>query len=296
MKLLSIAISARGTAPERKIDFRGGAEVHPFFAIGGPEGSGKSTLLQTIALHKEHLAPYAMTPGATDFVGGKEAGRFEMESEWLLEEDECRITGSKETHLVGRSIFDGRENEVHADPALVHILARYHHHHSVAKVEFLNEARLAHKRGAAAGDPIAWQRMHRLGKGSHKLAGLPKLMLDADEDKRAKVATLTEAICPQLVPNSDGQVFKTPYGSRPLAELSLSQRMAFELAATFVLVGLDRSVILFDGPERGFAVGSALRVMEALRGYAPNAQFIVATTDPGLLTIPGGKTIYMETP
>ncbi|MEZ4438738.1 MAG: hypothetical protein R3B72_06595 [Polyangiaceae bacterium] len=197
---------------------------------------------------------------------------------------------------MGRSVFERQTEQVHADPALVHVLARFHHRPSVAKVELVGEARLSRERRPIPGDPHVWQHRHRLSLGTEKLGGLPKLLAVAPPERRAEVAELTEALCPRLRLEDDGATFETPHGKRQLSTLSLSQRLCFELAASFVLVGLKRSVVLIDGPEQGLPTGAALRVIGALRDYAPQAQLIAATNDPGLLTIPGGKTLYLETP
>ena len=296
MKLLRIHIDARRGEPARDLDFgreRGG---DPFVAIGGPEGSGKTSVLEAIALHKEHIAPYGASATWRSFLGREEMRRFEIESEWLLEQDEQQETGSEQERLVGRSVFEGQAEQIHADPALVHVLARYHHRPGIAKVELVGEARLSRQRRPIPGDPHVWQHRYRLSLGTEKLGGLPKLLAAATPGQRTEVAQLTEALCPRLRLQDDGATFETPHGKRQLSTLSLSQRLCFELAASFVLVGLKRSVVLIDGPEQGLPTGAALRVIGALRDYAPQAQLIAATNDPGLLTIPGGKTLYLETP
>ena len=88
--------------------------------------------------------------------------------------------------------------------------------------------------------------------------------------------------------------FDTPAGPRAIDELSLSQRLAFDLAATFTLVGLHHSVVLFDTPELGLPAGDALRTLYALRDYAPTTQIVVATTDPGILGAHDVRVLRLE--
>lgn len=295
MRLLRFSISERRGEPARNLDFgveRGG---HGLVRITGPEGSGKSSVLEAIALHKEHVAPYRAAPSARDFLG-QGLGVLTIESEWQLSQLEKNDTGSEHDRLLARSVFRDGRGEIHADAALIHVLARFHLDEVTSKVDLFPESRLGPARGIAAGEPAMWQRMHRLSLGTDKFVGLSKLLDEADERKRGLVAALLAELCPGLGLAPEGVGFETRHGSRKLAELSLSQRLAFELAATFVLVGLTHSVVLIDGVERGFPGGAAARVVQALRSFAPKAQLIVTTNDPGLLALPDGQTLHLENP
>ncbi len=295
MRLLRLNVSERRGEPARRLDLgadEGGAAV---VAITGREGSGKTSVLEAIALHKEHVAPYGPIPTASDLLGPSR-GHLEIESEWLLEPSEQHVTGSLTDRLIARSRFSEGRGEAHADPALVHILARYQHDPGVGKVDLVPVARLG-GRGVAPGDPLTWQRQHRLSRTADKYAGLPRLFADAPLARRQEVAALTESICPGLHLQADapeGPRFATRYGDRSLPELSTSQRLAFELAATFVLVGLHHAVVLFDTPELGLPPGGAVRTVEALRRYAPSTQLVLATTDPALLALPEVRTLHLE--
>ncbi len=78
--------------------------------------------------------------------------------------------------------------------------------------------------------------------------------------------------------------FALPSGIRvPMQRLSFAERNAFVIAAVPVLLGLQRSVILLDTPELGLAPGVAARWLTALRAYAPEAQWIVASRDPAVV-------------
>ncbi|MEQ9324841.1 MAG: hypothetical protein RIF41_37085 [Polyangiaceae bacterium] len=294
MRLLHLSISERRGEPARQLDFgreKGGVG---FVAITGPEGSGKTSTLEAIALHKEHLAPYNAQPSVTDFTGERSRDLFEIESEWKLDESEVAETGSDGDVIVGKSRFQDGIGTTEADPALAFVLGRFHTGDWVPKVDLFPESRLGPPRGAAAGDPTTWQRMYRLGLDTKKYAGLSRLLLEADERLAAGVGELLGQICPGLRLLDDRLTFGTSYGQRRLGKLSLSQRLSFELAATFVLVGLKRSVVMIDGIERGFPAGAALRVVQALQSYAPDTQLIVTTHDHALLTLPEGKTIHLE--
>jgi len=64
---------------------------------------------------------------------------------------------------------------------------------------------------------------------------------------------------------------------RPLSRLSMSEKQAFAIAASMVLVGVQHSVVLFDTPELYLSGAEARRQLEVLRSFAPTNQWIVAT-------------------
>lgn len=295
MRLLRFTMTERRGEPARNLDLGRDAGGAPLVAITGPAGVGKTSVIEAIALHKEHLAPYGKLPSSAELVG-REPGPLEIESEWLLDEAEQAVTGSQHPRLVGRSRFADGKGTSQADPALVHVLSRYSHRPDTALVDLIPARRL-HARGIAPGSPVLWQRQNRLATTADKYIALPKMLVDAPEDLRQHVAALTAAICPHLRLHHDRPGpprFSTRHGDRSLAELSTAQRLAFDVAATFVLLGLQRSVVLYDTPELALGPDGAVRTIGALRDYAPNTQLIVATQDRGLLALPETLTIHLE--
>ncbi len=296
MRLLRFSISERRGEPARALDFgreKGGEDL---VAITGPSGVGKTSILEAIAMHKEHIAPYHAQPNASDFLGKEDKALLEIESTWQLNENEVAESGSETDVLVARSRFLDGVGSVDADPALTYYLGRFALEDWVAKVDLFPESRLGGTRGVAGGPPAIAQRMFRLSSDARKYAGLPKLLLESSEEKATAVRAVLDEMCPGLILRDDRLSFDTTYGERSLARLSLSQRLCFELAATFVLVGLRRSLVMIDGIERGLPPHTAIRVVEALRRYAPEAQLIVTTNDHALLDRVGGKRIHLEAP
>lgn len=294
MRLLSVRIPALRGLPERSLSFADEATSSaPVAAITGPPGSGKSKVLEAIVLHKEHVAPYRMAPGAQDFSSEVPLPRFEVESRWLLSPSEREETASREGVHTARSVFAQGRSETHADPALVHILARFERKQAIAKVDHFGEAWLGPRKGAPAGDLDRWQRIHRLGLGPEKFNGLLPLYAAANSRMKADVGRWTQALLPHLSPEADGS-FRTPAGVRLPSELSFGERRAFELAATFILVGLMQSVVLIDGIERVFGARSG-QVLATLRELAPEAQLIVTTESPTVLEHPAVRPILLST-
>jgi len=296
MRLMRFSVSARGGEPARELLFGDERRAYDLVTITGPSGAGKTSTLEAIALHKEHLAPYHAQPTAGDFLGQDDKALLEIESTWKLDESELAESGSDNDVMVARSRFVDGIGSVDADPALTFYLGRFHTEDWVPKVDLFPEARLAPPRGAAGGHAALWQRMYRLSLDTRKYAGLPKLLVDATAEKANVLRELLLEMCPGLSLRDDGLSFSWGRGVLRLSQLSLSQRLCFELAATFVLVGLRRSVVMIDGIERGLPPQTALRVVEALRSYAPDAQLILTTNDFTLLDRVGGKGIRLEAP
>lgn len=296
MRLLRFAISERRGEPARELDFGREKGGEALVAITGPSGVGKTSILEAMAMHKEHIAPYHAQPGASDFLGTKDKALLEIESTWQLNENEVAESGSETDVLVAKSRFLDGVGTVDADPALTYYLGRFALDDWVPKVDLFPEARLGGTRGVAGGPPSLAQRMYRLAPDARKYAGLAKLLLETTDEKAAAVRSLLLEMCPGVGLRDDRLSFDTDYGERALSQLSLSQRLCFELAATFVLVGLRQSVVMIDGIERGLPPQTAIRAVEAVRRYAPEAQLIVTTNDHALLDRVGGKRIHLETP
>lgn len=303
MKLLSVSVSPYRGAPARALSFvteKGDASL--LVALTGPAGVGKTSLLELMAQHKEHVAPYGRPISARQVLGSAsgparaDAATLEVSTDWQLEPHEREATGSTAERLTARSWLAPEKSRATADPALVHVLARYAHGRPYGKIDYVPVARVGARRMGAPGDPLLWQRQHRLGLGAEKYGGLLRLARDARPEAREELAALLTSLRPgvTLRDGDDGLGFDTPAGPRAIDELSLSQRLAFDLAATFTLVGLHHSVVLFDTPELGLPAGDALRTLYALRDYAPTTQIVVATTDPGILGAHDVRVLRLE--
>jgi predicted ATPase len=298
LKLLQLDISAHRGCPARQLQFSTTADGEPasLVAISGPSGSGKTTLLELVAQHKEHIAPYGRTTSADDVLAGGDFN-VEVKSTWLLDGDEQSETGSKEARLVATSVFNRDRGTRHADPALAHVLGRYAHNPSWGKIDLWPAARISPSRRPSVGDPLLHQKQQRLAASSDKYASLGRLVTDAPAPRRAELAALLAELRPGLAVQDDATGllrFETARGPRELLQLSTSERLAFELAATFVMVGLHHSVVLIDTPELGLPAGEAARTIGTLRNYAPTSQLVLATTDPGVLAMSEALVINLE--
>lgn len=295
MKLVSVRHGAHRGLPERELNLAAGGQPHPLVAIAGPSGCGKTTLLDLIVLHKEHVAPYGRPTSALEVLVGTQE-QLLVETTWLLNEKEIEETGSANEQLTARSIFRRGRSESHVDPALEYVLSRYRHEWGWGKVDYVPEGRVAPPKTGPSGDPVAWQKKQRLGRDGAKYAGLSRLYLTAIEEEQQAARELFSTLRPGLSFDVDirgGLGFETPHGKRTYGALSLSQRIAFDLALTFALVGLHESVVLIDTPELGVPAGDALGMLVALREFAPTTQLIATTNDPQILTS-GAAVIRLE--
>lgn len=296
MKLLSIRTSPYRGSPERVIDLcTQNGEPHLLVALTGPPGVGKTSLLELVARHKEHVAPYGRPTSSRDMLG-PEGTRLEVATSWQLEAHEQKSTGHDGTPVTALSVWHPKRNEARADPALVHVLARYRHGAEWGKVDFVPTDRITPSGPGSPGEPTFWQKTRRLSLGNDKYAGLSRLYASADRKQRQTLGELLAELRPGLVAAlDDGKLcFETPAGRRAPTQLSLTHRLAFQLAATFVLVGLHHSVVLIDTPELGLPAGEALSTLRALRDFAPTTQLITTTTDTEILTASETRVIRLE--
>jgi hypothetical protein len=144
------------------------------------------------------------------------------------------------------------------------------------------------------GDFEADQQFHRWSSEAGKFSGLLGALTRHADGKgdRARfeaVRALFADLChsARLVWGEvTGEVeFELTSGMRvPLKRLSFGERNAFVVAAVPVLLGLHRSVVLLDTPEVGLPRGLAARWLRALQSHLPEAQWIVASRDPDVVS------------
>lgn len=261
--------------------------------VTGPPQAGLTTFLDAIALSAGRLAASGTSPGADEALraGGMTAT---IRTTWWLDPDERAFGGTHDETLKAEVVFKRNElGRADADPALLGLMSRYDHSAAISKVVSIPARRISDGGFPAFIDFEVDQQYKRLADGPERFAGVPLALAKHSlglgerarfEDVQRLFAELCDSV--QLVgANAALQPeFALPSGIRvTLSRLSFAERNAFVLAALPVLLGLQRSIILLDTPELGLPPGLAGRWLSALRAYAPEAQWIVATRDPAVV-------------
>lgn len=289
MKIKSLSWVGVAGLADGNADF-GGTASSPadLVAITGPAGSGKSRLLALIAHTKERLAPYGVLPADESIT----SSAAKVAIQWWLSETEQRTTGVPE-RLVPSEVLYPRPKGLPPlnDPSLIEVLERYSHSPEVGKVDYVPPDRTKPLSSGASGDHIAEQRRKRLASGSDKYASIKQLALQcmrARDPRVPKLRELFSELCEARSlgnPTADGDIemFTASGGRTPLRHASSSEWEAFAMAATFVLVGLQHSIVLYDTPELYVDGADAAKRLGALRRAAPTTQLIVATRSSAVL-------------
>ena len=259
--------------------------------VTGPAGAGTTTFLEAIALSCRRLATGVAMPPVQDVLRAGDRAAF-LRSQWLLDADEMAF-GGVSTDLVSAEVVVQREGlgRLLADPALLGLMSRYDHSPALSKVVLIPARRVTDGAMSGFADLETQLRFSRLNPEPSKFDGLPSALAalgsKLPEARYAAVGRLMRELVPtvQLAVTSPTMLeFALPSGMQvPLHALGFAERNAFVLAACVVLMGLQRSVVLLDTPEMGLPPGVAAHWLRALRGAAPEAQWIVASRDPGVI-------------
>jgi hypothetical protein len=288
MKLTHIrALGVAGLA-DLELSLLGGDAPAGFVAIKGPPGSGKSRLLKLLVHCKERIGAYG--PLRPDKAFATEAAPAKVSLEWRLDEDERLRTGAPRQQLPAEIILPTpRGLQLPTDPSLVDLLSHFDLDPERSKVDYFPVDRDAGRRAVTAGDPRVEQKRLRLGDSAPKYASLKQLALHelrAAGKRRAPLLELfREATGLALEGDSSrGALARSRGGSAvPVADLSSSEWDAFVVASSIVLLGLRRSLLLFDTPELHLPSEEAARRFALYRRATPEAQWIVATNDARIL-------------
>lgn len=272
----------------------GGTTPLGLVVISGPPGSGKSRLLATIAHTKERLAAYGPVP-PDELVSGK-TGAAKVSIQWWLSANEQRVAGLR-SQLSSSEVMFPRPRGLPPlnDPGLLEVLGRYSHDPAIGKVDYIPAERVRPATSGSSGGEVAEQRRRRLSTSSDKYASIKQLAWQCMQNRDPRIAgvrRLFAELCPgRMLGNTteDGDIdLLTSAGAHtPLRLASSSEWEAFTLAATFVLCGLQESVVLYDSPELHLDGVEAARRLGVLRAAAPTSQFIVATRSVPILEAAG---------
>lgn len=273
-----------------------GAESHVTL-VTGPVSAGVTTLLEAVAFTAARLRPGGIVPDAEDVIRTGTSSA-EIRTTWWLDPAERAAGGVREEMIPAEVRFRrGALGPADGDPALLSMMARYDHRHETAKVVLIPARRVTDSAIPLFADFEAEQRHTHLFGSPDRFAGLPAALArlgggHGDKARFDDARRLFDEVSPGtrlLGVSGSGQL---QFGLRRggllrLAQLGFAERNLFVLAAAVPVMGLGRSVILLDTPELGLGPGLAARCLDVLRGYAPEAQWIVASRDPDVLRGPG---------
>lgn len=291
MKIANLRTFGFDGLPDREFDFTapGRTSPSPLVVVVGPPSSGKTRLLEAIAAAKEAAGAYAERPQKAAYLrDGAEAVKFV--TRWAFDEEEQRrvglVGGDQTTETILGDMPDDED-----DGRVVSLLRTYRLEPGHGKMEYFHAARALPSGGVRAGQPSvlsAFEARDRLRPTNAKYAALLGFVVDATMQGSPAAAAVQEAfaaLCPtkRLVDAYVGTVglmlaFETPDRRRVrFDQLTEAERDALLVAATFVRSRLDRSIILFDEPERHRPYADVGRFITALGQLGAENQLIVAT-------------------
>lgn len=278
--------------------------------VTGPPASGKSSFLSAIIAAKELSAPYGATRLPREYLrlGSRTAT---VSLEWSFAPAEARFAGLDAASVTTDSVFaDPPARESDNDKEVVHLLSRFELGGDLGKVFFFPDQRSIGGLVVPVGREADAVRREALEPTSRKFAPLAAYVRDAcfgflGAGVQEAFVKMFSALCETkrfAGVGASGEartlLFQgTGLDRVYLAELSASEEQAFIFAATFLLAGLHRSIVLIDSPELGLAEDKVVPLVRALQGLGTDNQFIVATNSEELVNaVPPEARIVLRRP
>lgn len=304
MKIARLEVEAFQGAPDGAYDFAVDGGVAPLSVVQGGPRTGKTSLLAAIAAAKEIAGPTGVPPSAARVLR-QGAARGRVEATWLLSVQEAELARTSDTLVSTRWTFSRDGSSVDAPAGLRKLFARFSLADEVSKLELIPEElsteatravpelpALKSQRAVARADKYAWApavlAQAMLGeaiavRGKLREQGMVVEGEVADSTERFRRAMLAVAGHLRLGPLTDfgdgtEPTFSTaarPEGLRWVA-LAASERRALSLAIAAVHLGLSRSLVLWDSPDRAFGPRAYPDALHALKDLLPDAQIVLA--------------------
>jgi hypothetical protein len=306
MKIVRLEIESFRGAPDGAYDFAREGEVASLRTFTGRSGSGKSSLLAAIATAKEAAAPSAAPPRPAHCLArGRSEGR--IDATWLLEAAEAEEAKAADLVVNTTWRFTATSAYLDAPAGLRKLFGRFDLSDAVPKVELVPDevstdttrplpdlpALRAH-RSIERADKYAWApsalTKSMLAEAVATGAALREkgILVAAEEEpgpteryRRALSALAPRVLLGPLADFGDGPetTFAITGGADALRwrSLSASQRRAVTIAVAFSHLGLARSLVLWDAPDRYFGPDYA-QAVAAIRAIVPEGQVVLATS------------------
>jgi hypothetical protein len=295
MKLWAVeAIDIRGV-PNGVYSFaKGPDQAHDRVLITGGPGAGKTRFLELIVAVRQVLVPFHGLGALFSFIRrGNETSKVIVS--WLLSIAEQASIGAASPVVATELIFGAENPKQGVDPRLLFLLERYGHDDATPKLEYFSEQRRLEFGGGEMALDETTQAQFRASADPRKFAWLPALLADlpTTPDSETRLAATLERFSPSVAYDLHRHVLcSRGRALRNLRELSASEADALMFAATAVLVGLSRSIVLVDRPEvNGIDPNRALA---GLGGLGVDNQLILATSSPELLVGFDGAVLDLD--
>jgi hypothetical protein len=304
MKLIAVKTRGLRGVPDVELQIGGQDGSTTPFLITGPSGSGKTRLLEAIIACKEALGGYGRPPSAEGWI---RTGRdyASIETGWVVG---GRTIGLRWGIGVGAV-------PVEVAPDVRRVLSHYVAGGDEPKVEYFDAGRQV-PRTALPGlswNPADVDAAARLTKDSRKYAWVRDYLVTQWREGTARIAARLDATGVAM-PADRGQATSaferalaqlTPrlrfagvqesragarvlFSDRSTGDIELSQLCDGDLAVVLFAagveaLGLQRSLVLIDLPERAIHPEDQRHVFDALVSLVPHGQIIAATTSPAIL-------------
>lgn len=270
-----------------------------FVLLTGPSASGKTRALEAILMAKEAVAPYAAGGSVEGWHrDGVHAAKVVLT--WWLNAEEQAASGSSDAFVTTEAILREEGIQVDADEGVLSVLERYRHDDAFGKVEYFPESRRLLSYGPSHGTSELEQSGLRTERDVRKYGFVPKLIQDLPRQPRRQA--MFGEILARLAPNlryAPGDYPEACFRSRdegpvPYTALSSSEADAVIFAATAVLLGLSRSVVLIDRPDLHVGFDRLGAFLDALTTLGQDNQLIVASPNAAIAgAIAGSRVISM---
>lgn len=264
--------------------------------VTGPPACGKSSFLGAIIAAKELAAPYGAMRLPREYLrlGSRTAT---VSLAWSFEPAEAKYAGLTAASVTTETVFaDPPARDTENDRDVLQLLSRFELEGDLGKLFFFPDRRAIGGLVVPIGREADSVRREALEDSARKFAPLSSFVRDACFGLLAKgtedaFVRAFSALCDTkrfAGIGASGEARALLFQGAGLTrvylnELSASEQQAFIFAATFLLAGLRRSIILIDSPELGLADDRVVPLVRALQGLAPDNQIIVATNSQALV-------------
>lgn len=298
MKISHLALSGVASLPDLDCDFVSGStgRPHDLIVVTGPAASGKTRLTELMLAVLETVAPYQGIVRASDWMTDPARGARVDIDLWLDGGSAGPVDEgppAQTAHAVVRFTRDGVSCDV--DRKVVRYLSRYDHDPARGKREYFPENRGPAWGARTDGLGAHEQALLRSSRDPQKYSFVPRFLADLRTHPAAAktFASHLELLSPTVRytpaartgdptacftstanPSKSGML----YGS-----LSSSEADAVIMAATAALIGLNHSVVFLDRPELYVPPDRLVAWVEALAKLGQDNQWIVATSERGLV-------------
>jgi len=304
MKIARIEVESFQGAPDGAYDFCRDGGVAPWTAVVGAPRAGKSSVLGAIARAKEVVGPGGVALGGPRVLRhGAVSGR--VEATWLLDVAEAEAARVSDVLVATRWTFSSDRSSVDAPAGLRKLFSTFSRSDAVAKLEVIPEqlsteaarevpevAALRSARGAPRAGKYTWApaalKQALLGEAVALRGELRDkgLVLEGETtDSSARYRQAISAVAPHL---SLGVVADLGAGLEPTfvaaahpggigwSSLAASDRQALAIAIAGTYLGLSRSLLLWDSPDRTCGAGTHGALLRAIMTLFPDAQLVMS--------------------